>query len=392
MLEKKTIYYAKQNINSQDVQCVSRVLKSDFLTQGPAVKKFEDAVAAFCGAKYAVAVNSGTSALHIACLASGLKDNDEAITSAITFVASSNSILYCRANPVFADISGDGTVCIDPREMLRNITPRTKVIIPVHFAGHPCENDKIYESARKKNISIIEDASHALGATYKGSRIGDCRYSDMTVFSFHAVKNMTTGEGGMVVTNNKNLYQKLLLFRSHGITRDQALLKKNYGPWHYEMQALGFNYRLTDIQSALGLSQLKRLTEFIKKRQEITYRYDRAFSRFEEIKTLVEKPYAGSSHHLYIIRLDSDKIRIPKKTVFKEYQKRGIIVNVHYMPVYQHPYYQNLGYKIGICPNAERYFNEAITLPLYPTMSREDISRVIKTTGNIITKYSRHNA
>ena len=384
----KYISYAGQWLDSKDLQAVNKALLSEYLTQGPAVARFERAVANYCGAKYAVAVSSGTAALHIACLSAGLKSGDEGITSPITFVASANAMLYCGAKPVFADID-DSTACIDAEEIKNKISGRTRVVIPVHFGGHPCEMDKICSIVKDKGITVIEDACHALGAEFRGLKIGSCHFSDMTVFSFHSVKHITTGEGGMVLTNNKALYQKLLLLRSHGITRNSQFLPRDHSPWYYEMRCLGFNYRLTDIQNALGLSQLKKLPRFLKKRKQIVNFYSREFSRLPGIKLLAEKPNLNSAHHLFIIRFAAAQFKASKETLYLEYKKNGILANVHYIPVYYHPYYKKIGYRKGLCVNAESYFEEALTLPLYPKMTDRDVELVIKTTKKIVNKYFR---
>jgi len=365
------IPYATQWIEEDDIEAVITALKSANLTQGPLVEEFERKVAEYCGAKYAVAVNSGTSALHIACLVAGIKAGDEVITSPITFVASANCALYCGGRPVFADIRSD-TVNIDSREIEKKITPRTKAIIPVHFAGNPCDLEDIHSIAQKNKLMVIEDAAHALGAEYKGSKIGSCKYSDMTTLSFHAVKHITTGEGGMVLTNSEELYEKLKLFRSHGITRDERYLQKNDGIWYYEMHGLGYNYRLTDIQCALGISQLKKLDAFLSKRRKIAELYDRAFSGMRGIKLIPESKNTRSAMHLYVIQVD-DRPRI-----FQSLREKGIIVNVHYIPVYKQPHYQKLGYGGLLCPKAESYYQKAISIPMYPKMGEEQVSQVIK--------------
>ena len=305
------------------------------MTQGPAVANFENEVAGYCGAKYAVAVNSGTSALHAACFAAGISSGDEVITSPITFAASSNAVLYCGGKPVFADISSD-TVNLDPDQFKEKITSKTKAVIPVHFSGHPCDMEKIHEVATEKGLAVIEDAAHALGAEYLGSKVGSCRYSDMTVLSFHAVKHITTGEGGMVLTNSEEYYEKLAMFRSHGITRD------GLEDWHYEMHLLGFNYRITDFQCVLGSRQIKKLASYIERRREIVDRYQRAFSKEPSLLLPVEKNGCYSSWHLYCIRVKGDR-----KAIFRKLRGLGILVNVHYLPVYLQPYYLELGYRTG---------------------------------------------
>ena len=372
----KTIPYGHQWIDEKDIKEVIKVLKSDWITQGPKIKEFEEALCKYTGAKYAVAVSSGTAALHIACLAAGIKEGDEVITTPITFVATANCILYCGGRPVFADIQED-TVNIDPDEIKKKITKMTKAIIPVHFAGHPCDLEEIYEIAKENNLIVIEDACHALGAEYKGSKIGSCKYSDMTVFSFHPVKSITTGEGGAVLTNNKDLYEKLLLLRSHGITKDKRkFINKKEGGWYYEMHELGFNYRITDFQCALGISQLKKLDKFIKRRREIVDIYNKELSEIDEIILPVERPYVKSSWHIYYIRLKNPQKR---RFVFEKLQEKGIGVQVHYIPVYRQPYYQtNFGYKKGDYPKAEDYYHRSLTVPLYPKIKISGIINIMK--------------
>ena len=370
----EVIPYGRQWVDASDIREVIKVLKSDWLTQGSKIEEFEDALCKYNGVKYAVAVSNGTAALHIACLAADIKRGDEVITSPITFVASANSILYCGGKPVFADIQKD-TVNIDPEEIKKKINPNTRAIIPVHFAGHPCDLEEIKEIAEKHNLLIIEDASHALGAEYKNSKIGSCKYSDMTIFSFHPVKHITTGEGGAVLTNQKDLYQRLLLFRNHGITKEKEKMNKFDDPWYYEMHELGFNYRMTDFQCALGISQFKKLEKFIERRRELVSIYNKELSKIDKIILPVEKPYVKSSWHIYYIRLkDASKRRL----VFEELKKSNIGVQVHYIPVYLQPYYQkNFGYKAGDYPKAEDYYQSTITLPLYPKMMNSEIQYVI---------------
>jgi len=386
------IPYATQWIEEDDILTVASALRSAYLTQGPLVEEFEKKVAEYCGAKYAVAVNSGTSALHITCLAAGIKIGDEVITSAITFAASANCVLYCGGKPIFADIDPE-TALIDPADIRKKITKKTKAIIPVHFAGHPADMYEISKIARENNLIVIEDAAHALGARYKlrnsndWIKIGSCTHSDMTIFSFHAVKQLTTGEGGIVLTNSEVLYKKLLMFRSHGITRDSSLFTTHNsqftGPWYYEMQELGYNYRLTDIQCALGLSQLKKLDEFITRRKEIANIYDEAFSKMENVDYIREKQGFDSSRHLYVILVNN------RKEVFNFLRKESkIMVNVHYIPVYQHPYYQNLGYKRGLCPGAEKYYSHAISIPMFPKLTNDEVYYVIERIAEAVKKYS----
>ncbi|MFH1386144.1 MAG: UDP-4-amino-4,6-dideoxy-N-acetyl-beta-L-altrosamine transaminase [bacterium] len=371
------IPYATQWIDDDDIEAVVAALKSANLTQGPLVNEFESKVAEYCGAKYGVAVNSGTSALHIACLAAGITAGDEVITSPITFVASANCVMYCGARPVFADVQGDA-INIDPQEIQKKITARTKAIIPIHFAGNPCDLEEIWAIARANNLIVIEDAAHALGAEYKASKIGSCKYSDMTILSFHAVKHITTGEGGMVLTNNEELYEKLKLFRSHGITRDDKYLTKNDGVWYYEMNELGLNYRLSDLQCALGISQLAKLDEFVDRRREIALIYNEAFSHNAGITVINESAQARSAYHLYVL-IVKDRQRI-----FNELRAADIIVNVHYIPVYLQPYYQKLGYTSGLCPRAEDFYGKALSIPMFPKMSDKDIARVIEVINKVV--------
>jgi len=370
----RNIPYGRQWIDESDIREVIKVLKSDWITQGPKIKEFEDALCRYTGAKYAVVVSSGTAALHISCLAANIRKGDEVITSPITFVASANSVLYCGGKPVFADIRSD-TVNIDPEEIKKKVNPNTKAIIPVHFAGHPCDLEEIKEIAEKHNLLIIEDASHALGAEYKSSRVGSCKYSDMTVFSFHPVKHITTGEGGAVLTNQRDLYERLLLFRNHGITKEEGKITRFDGPWYYEMHELGFNYRMTDFQCALGISQLRKLKKYIKRRRELVSIYDRELSKIDKIILPIEKPYVKSSWHIYYIRLrNTDK----RKWIFEELRKSNIGVQVHYIPVHLQTYYRkNFGYKAGDCPKAEEYYRSTITLPLFPKMMNKEIQYVI---------------
>ena len=379
----KNIPYGRQWVDASDIKEVVKVLKSDWLTQGPKIKEFEEALCTYTGAKYAVAVSNGTAALHISCLAADIKKDDEVITSPITFIASANSILYCGGKPVFADIQED-TVNIDPEEIKKEINPATRAVIPVHFAGHPCDLEEIKEIAERNKALIIEDASHALGAEYKGSKIGSCKYSDMTVFSFHPVKHITTGEGGAILTNQKNLYERLLLFRNHGITKDKKKMAGYDGPWYYEMQELGFNYRITDFQCALGISQLKKLKKYIERRRDLVRIYNKGLAEMDKIILPVERPYVKSSWHIYYIRL---KDTTKRRFVFEELQKLGIGVQVHYIPVHLQPYYRkNFGYKPGDYPKAEDYYSSTITLPLYPKIINSEIRDVTNILKSCISR------
>lgn len=378
--------YGKQWIEDCDIEAVVEVLKGDYLTTGPYISKFEQAVAQYVGAKYAVAFSNGTAALHGACFAAGIDQGDEVITTPMTFAASANCVLYQGGIPVFVDID-EKTYNIDPNKIEEKITDKTKAIIPVDFTGQPVELDRILEIAKKYNLVVIEDAAHALGATYKGRKIGSI--CDMTMFSFHPVKHITSGEGGIITTNNKEYYEKLLQFRSHGITRDREKLNEYHGPWYYEMQFLGYNYRMTDIQAALGTSQLKKIDQFIELRRKYVAMYNEAFKDIDEIITPFQHEDGQSSWHLYIIRLKLNKLKASRLEIFEALQQQNIGVNVHYIPVYFHPYYRQLGYKKGICPNAEKLYEEMITLPLFPAMSEEDVNDVIKAVKRTIDYYRK---
>jgi len=383
----KKIPYGRQSIDAKDINEVIKVLKSDWITQGPRIPEFEAALCQYTGAKYAVAVSSGTAALHIACLAAGIKKDDEVITSPITFVASANCILYCGAKPVFADIQKD-TVNIDPRQIEKKVNKNTKAVIPVHFAGYPCDLDKIRNIARKHKLIIIEDAAHALGAEYKGSKIGSCKFSDMAIFSFHPVKSITTGEGGAVLTNNKDCYRKLLLLRNHGVTKERAELSGYDGPWYYEMRYLGFNYRITDFQAALGFSQLKKIDKFIKRRRFIASLYDKAFKNNPYFDIPIEKPSIRSAYHLYPIRL-KDNLKAKRKRIFEALKAKGLLLQVHYIPVYSQPYYRKLGFKKGICPQAEDYYERVISIPIYCSLNISQLNKIINTILHIFKDFDQ---
>ncbi len=373
------IPYGRQSINEDDIQAVIEVLKSDFLTTGPKIAEFERKFASYVGAKYAVAVSNGTAALHIACMAAGLKKGDEVITTPITFAASANCALYCGATPVFADID-PVTYNISPESIEACITDRTKVIIPVHYTGQACDMDKIHETAKRHNLLIIEDAAHAVGAEYKGHRIGTL--SDMTEFSFHPVKHITCGEGGIVTTNSEELYEKLKLFRTHGITRDERYLHKTDGPWYYEQLELGYNYRITDIQAALGISQLDRIELFLKKRRDIAKKYDEAFEKISGITIPLQAEYSLSAYHLYVIKVDKSI----RKELFEFLRANNIGVNVHYVPVYTFPYYREHGYENVKCENAEKLYESMISLPMYYDLTEEEQNYVIEKVKEFIQK------
>jgi UDP-4-amino-4,6-dideoxy-N-acetyl-beta-L-altrosamine transaminase len=374
----KFIPYSRQCIDKSDIDEVVRVLKGDFITQGPKIQEFESELANYCGSRYAVVFNSGTSALHGAYFVAGLKKGDEFITSPLTFAATANAGRYLGAKPVFVDVEyhmGN----IDASKIEKKITEKTKLIVPVHYAGQAADLKKIQTIAKKYHLLVIEDACHALGAYYRGRKIGSCEYSDMTILSFHPVKHITTGEGGAVLTNNKDFFKKLSMFRSHGVTKDH-FINESHGDWYYEMHFLGYNYRMTDIQAALGISQLKKLDSFVKRRREIAALYNRAFKDHPSIDILPEKDHFSASYHLYPIKL---KGYPNKKEAFTLLKAKGLGVQVHYMPVYWHPYYRALGYKKGLCPVAEEFYQRVVSIPLYPSMSNRDASYVIKAVSDL---------
>lgn len=387
------IPYGRQDINQQDINAVVEVLKSDFLTQGPQVPAFEQAIIDACDAKYAVAVNSATSALHIACLALGLGNDDWLWTTPNTFVASANCALYCGAKVDFVDIDPRTyNLCAKQLEKkliaAQKVGKLPKIVIPVHFSGQSCDMQAIHELAKKYGFSIIEDASHAIGGKYKGEPIGNSRYSDITVFSFHPVKIVTTAEGGMAVTNNAKLAEQLNLLRSHGITRDEELMTKAAdGPWYYQQIELGYNYRMTELQAALGLSQMQRLEAFVIKRHELASRYDNLLHDLP-ITLPWQHPDSYSARHLYVIRLQLEQINITHLDVFNALRTAGIQANLHYIPVHMQPYYQKMGFASGQFPEAEKYYKEAISIPLFSAMTEGQQDTVCSTLKTILSKES----
>lgn len=384
------IPYGKQEITQQDIEAVVDVLKSDFLTQGPQVPAFEKSIMNAVSAEYALAVNSATSALHIACLALGVGKGDVVWTTPITFVASANCALYCGADVDFVDID-PSTYNLSAENLEKklqhtkeNNLPLPKVVIPVHLCGQPCEMDKIHALGQEYGFAIIEDASHAIGGKYKGNPIGNCEYSDITVFSFHPVKIVTTAEGGVVTTNSKELAAKLDLLRSHGITRDSSLMENDsHGGWYYEQVDLGFNYRMTEMQAALGVSQMSRLHDFVAKRNALAARYDELLKGLPLITPYqIEDSYSG--RHLYVIRLKISEIKLTHKECFEQLREKGIGVNLHYIPVHTQPYYKGLGFVVGQFMESEKYYTDAISIPLFHTMTEAQQDEVVSVLTEVL--------
>jgi len=371
--------YGKQWLDEEDIETVVDVLKSDFLTQGPKIEEFENEICQVTEAKYCVAVANGTAALHLAVAALELKSGSEGVTSTNTFLASANTFEYSNLKPVFADINPK-TYALDLNTIQNKITKRTKLVIPVHFAGQAVPMSEIYDISKNTDIKIIEDAAHAIGSKYlDGSPVGNCKYSDMTIFSFHPVKTITSAEGGAITTNDEKLFKNLQILRNHGMTKDPSLITKNPGPWYYEMIKLGFNYRMTDLHAALGISQIKKLDSFAKRRREIIKKYNLAFEGVNWLTTPFNQPGLESAFHLYILKFDFQHLKKSKDLVMEELKKKNIGTQVHYIPVHTQPYYKNkYGYKWGDYPIAEEYYQQALSIPLYPKMKDEDVEYVIE--------------
>lgn len=379
------IYYGHQYIDDADIKAVVDVMKSDYLTCGPKIRELEEKLCRVTGAKYAVVCSNGTAALHMAALAAGIKEGDEVITTPITFAASANCALYCGAVPVFADINEE-TYNIDPACVEALTNERTKAVVAVDFTGQSVELDRLLRHCRQNNLVLIEDGAHVIGTRYKGQCNGSI--ADMTTLSFHPVKTVTCGEGGAVLTNSEEYYRKLLLYRAHGITRDlQQMEHETDGPWYYEQIALGMNYRLTDMQAALLISQLDKLPMFSARRKEIVKAYNEAFSKLPQIIVQKEIPESDTTRHLYILRLNTKKLSIDRRTFFEALGAENICCNVHYIPIYYFPYYEKLGYKKGLCPKAEKLYEEIISLPLYYAMSEKDVQDVIHAVTKIAEYY-----
>lgn len=379
------IFYGHQYIDEADIQAVVEVMKSDYLTCGPKIGELEKKLCDVTGAKYAVVCANGTAALHIAALCAGVGEGDEVITTPITFAASANCALYCGARPVFADIDPE-TYNIDPAKVEAAITPRTKAVVAVDYTGQSVELGPIREICKKHGLVLIEDGAHVIGTTYKGRPNGSI--ADMTTFSFHPVKTVTGGEGGAVLTNDEILYKKLLLYRAHGITREEKLMEHEPdGPWYYEQISLGYNYRITDMQAALIISQLDKLPMFSARRKEIVKRYDEAFRKMPELFVQREIPESDTTRHLYILRIVPEKLKINRRQFFDALAAENVHCNVHYIPTYYFPYYEKLGYRRGLCPHAEKFYEEILSLPLYYAMSDEDVESVIEAVKKIVNYY-----
>ena len=375
------IPYGRQTIDEDDIKAVNDVLRSDWLTTGPKVMEFEQAVADYVGAKYAVAVSNGTAALHAAMYAIGIGSGDEVIVPPMTFAATANCVVFQGGTPIFADVDSD-TLLIDPAKVEKKITEKTKAIIGVDYAGQPCDWDTLREIADKHGLRLVADGCHALGAEYKGRKIGSL--ADMTVFSFHPVKHITTGEGGMITTDDPALLRHMLFFRNHGISTD-ARQRERQGSWFYEMVDLGYNYRITDFQCALGISQLQKLPKFLERRREIAAHYDKAFDGLSGISPLAVRKDSLHAYHLYVIRVDGDTLNMDRTMLFTKLRENGIGVNVHYIPVHLHPFYRREFHTgPGLCPIAESAYEQIISLPLFPGMTDEDVEQVVLEVKNNI--------
>lgn len=381
------IYYGKQWVGEDDIEAVNATLRSDFITCGPKVQEMEQTLCAYTGAKYAVAVSNGTAALHCACMAAGIGPGDEVITTPITFAASANCALYCGATPVFADINPE-TYNIDPASIREHITDKTKAIVAVDFTGQVVEVEEIRKICDEFNLIFIEDAAHSIGSQYNGKQVGSL--ADITTLSFHPVKTVTGGEGGAVLTNNEEFYNKLMLSRTHGITHDEAEMSETpEGIWYYEQVMLGYNYRITDFQAALITSQMNKLDKFVTRRKEIVAKYNAAFAEVPEIIVQKEIPQADTCRHLYIIQLDLDKLNCTRREFFDAMSAENVQPQVHYIPVYWFPYYQKLGYEKGLCPKAEHVYSRIMSIPLYPRMTDQDVADVIHAVKKVVAYYAK---
>lgn len=381
------IYYGRQCIEPDDIEAVCSTLSSDFITCGPRVEEMEQKLCEYTGAEYAVAVSNGTAALHCACIAAGIGPGDEVITTPITFAASANCALYCGATPVFADINPE-TYNIDPQSIADHITEKTKAVVAVDFTGQAVEIDKIRKICDENNLIFIEDAAHSIGTKYNGKRVGSL--ADFTCMSFHPVKTITGGEGGAVMTNNEEYYRKLVLAHTHGITHDIDLMEEEpEGIWYYEQMALGYNYRITDFQAALIVSQLGKIDRFVKRRKEIVEKYNSSFADVSEIIIQKEIPESDTCRHLYIIQLDLERLNCTRREFFDALSAENVQPQVHYIPVYWFPYYRKMGYEKGLCPNAERLYERIMSIPLYPKMTDQDVNDVIRAVKKVVGNYRK---
>ncbi len=387
-VRSEKIFYGRQWVDEEDITAVEKVLRSDYLTCGPKVVEMERALEDYTGAKYAVAVSNGTAALHCACIAAGIGPGDEVITTPITFAASANCALYCGAKPVFADINPE-TYNIDPDSIEAHITDKTKAVVAVDFTGQVVEVERIRKICDEHHLVFIEDAAHSIATKYNGKQVGSL--ADITTFSFHPVKTVTGGEGGACLTNNDEYYKKLVLAHAHGITHDESLMEgaPHEGPWYYEEIALGYNYRITDFQAALIVSQMSKLEKFVARRKEIVKRYNKAFRDIPEIIVQKEIPESDTCRHLYIIRLDLDKLTCTRREFFDAMNAENVQCQIHYVPVYWFPYYQHLGYEKGLCPNAEEVYKGIMSIPLYPKMTDHDVDDVIHAVKKVVENYRK---
>lgn len=382
------IYYGRQWIEEDDIRAVSAVLSSDFITCGPKVEEMERNLETYTGAKYAVAVSNGTAALHCACIAAGIEAGDEVITTPLTFAASANCALYCGARPVFADINPE-TYNIDPQSIREKVSAKTKAVIAVDFTGQSVENDEIRKICDDNHLVFIEDAAHAIATKYNGRQVGSL--ADMTCFSFHPVKTITGGEGGAITTNNEEYYKKLILAHAHGITREESMMEEapHEGPWYYEEISLGYNYRITDFQAALIVNQMKKLDRFAARRKEIVKRYNEEFAEIPELIIQKEIPQSDTCRHLYIIRLNLERLTCTRREFFDAMGEENVQCQIHYVPVYWFPYYRHLGYEKGLCPNAEEVYKGIMSIPLYPKMTDQDVTDVIHAVKKVVENYRR---